>query len=59
MTEQSNQMPVSAVQPVADLSQAPMPNVKTLRGRQNPFSQLVKFIGFNLRILRMVWSSEH
>ncbi len=49
MTESSN-----ASQPVADLTKAPMPNVKTLRSRQNLPAQFGKFVFFNLRIMRMV-----
>jgi hypothetical protein len=45
---------MAAAQPVADLSKAPMPNVKTLKSRHNLFGQFAKFVGFNLRIMRMV-----
>lgn len=41
------------VQPVADLSRAPLPTAATLRRRSNPLFQLPRFIAFNLRILRM------
>lgn len=55
MTESSN-----APQPVADLSKAPMPNVKTLRSRQNLPGQFGKFVVFNLKIMKMVTKSgEH
>lgn len=47
----------TAAQPVVDLTKAPMPNVKTLKARYNLFSQFAKFVGFNLRIMRMVVSS--
>ncbi len=40
--------------PVADLSMAPLPTKKTLRGRKNIFLQFIKFMGFNLMIMRMV-----
>lgn len=42
------------VQPVADLSGAPLPTSATLRRRRNPLVQMTRFIAFNLRILRMV-----
>lgn len=40
--------------PIADLSGAPLPTKKTLRSRMNIPAQLVKFVGFDLRIMRMV-----
>lgn len=58
MTEQTPS-PTPQEQPVLDLSRAPMPNVKTLKARYNPVSQFAKFVGFNLRILRMVVTSGH
>lgn len=41
-------------QPVVDLSKAPLPTRKTLRRRGNLPYQLIRFVSFNLRILRMV-----
>lgn len=55
----SEQTPRPNPQPVLDLSQAPMPNVKTLKSRYNPVGQFAKFVGFNLRVLRMVVTSGH
>lgn len=46
--------PSPEVQPVADLSKAPLPNQKTLRRRRNLPFQVGRFAAFNLRILRMV-----
>lgn len=48
-------VPVSAngIQPVADLSKAPLPTAGTLRRRKSVIYQLTRFIAFNLRILRM------
>lgn len=40
-------------QPVADLSGAPLPTAATLRRRRSVLFQLPRFVGFNLRILRM------
>lgn len=40
--------------PVADLSNAPLPTAATLRMRQCIPVQFVKFVGFDLRIMRMV-----
>jgi hypothetical protein len=56
MTENIPAQP--APQPVLDLSRAPMPNVKTLKSRYNLLGQFVKFVAFNLRILRMVTSGH-
>ncbi|CAN5288507.1 hypothetical protein BH09ACT10_BH09ACT10_28480 [soil metagenome] len=41
------------VQPVADLTKAPLPTAATLRRRSSLLFQLTRFIAFNLRILRM------
>lgn len=40
--------------PTADLSGAPLPTNKTLRARQNIAIQFANFVGFDLRIMRMV-----
>lgn len=40
--------------PVADLSGAPAPTRRTLRMRKNLLIQFVKFLAFNLMIMRMV-----
>jgi hypothetical protein len=57
MTEQN--VPATAVQPVYDLSGAPMPNVRTLQARYNPFSQFFKLVGFMLNIMKLVIRSGH
>ncbi|CAI9403498.1 hypothetical protein [Nocardioides sp. T2.26MG-1] len=41
-------------QPVADLSRAPLPTARTLRRRRSLPAQLVRFVAFNLRIVRMI-----
>ena len=41
------------VQPVADLSRASLPTEATMRRRHNLLVQAIRFISFNLRILRM------
>lgn len=41
-------------QPYANLSGAPLPTPQTLRFRKNVIAQFFKFIGFDVRILRMV-----
>ena len=46
-------------EPIADLSKSPLPTAKTLRGRQNLFGQFLRFIAFDLRIMRMVVKGHH
>ncbi|HYF71767.1 MAG TPA: hypothetical protein VD864_03045 [Nocardioides sp.] len=46
--------PLQSVQPVADLSGAPLPTARTLRRRRSLPTQLVRFVVFNLRIVRMI-----
>lgn len=41
-------------QPVADLSGAPLPTRGTLRRRRSLPAQALRFVSFNLRIMRMV-----
>lgn len=41
-------------QPVADLSRAPLPTRRTLRRRRSLPAQALRFLSFNLRIMRMV-----
>lgn len=41
-------------QPVADLSRAPLPTRGTLRRRRSLPVQSLRFLSFNLRIMRMV-----
>lgn len=59
MTEKNIQPSEPKPQPVLDLTRAPMPNVKTLKARYNPFSQFGRFVAFNYRIMKMVVSSGH
>jgi len=47
-------MSETPMSPVADLSRSPLPTRKTLRRRQSLLLQFVRFIRFDLRILRMV-----
>ena len=46
-------------EPIADLSSAPLPTEKTLRARQNLLGQFMRFIAFDLRIMRMVVKGHH
>ncbi|MGC3994706.1 MAG: hypothetical protein QM779_11435 [Propionicimonas sp.] len=59
MTQQAMYQPPTGGDPVADLSKAPLPTSKTLRSRQNLPIQLLRFISFDLRILRMVAKGHH
>ncbi len=45
--------------PVADLSDAPLPTDRTLRMRRNLPYQATRFAAFNLRIMRMVLKGDH
>ena len=40
--------------PIADLSGSPLPTEKTLKMRKNLPFQFMKFLAFDLRIMRMV-----
>ena len=44
---------------VADLSRSPLPTKKTLDRRQNVFIQFIRFVRFDLRIMRMVSKAHH
>jgi hypothetical protein len=46
--------PAPGADPIVDLSAAPLPTQRTLRARQNLLGQFVKFVAFDLRIMRMV-----
>lgn len=46
-------------EPVADLSKAPLPTEQTLKARQSLVGQFTKFVGFDLRIMRMVLKGHH
>ncbi|WP_332643967.1 hypothetical protein [Aeromicrobium sp.] len=46
-------------QPVVDLSAAPLPTAQTLKMRRSLPTQLLRFVAFNLRILRLVISGHH
>lgn len=50
----SHTMSQAAGEPIADLSQAPLPTRRTLRMRRNLPFQFTRFLSFNGRILRMV-----
>lgn len=52
-------MRIDDIQPVADLSRAPLPTAATLRRRTSLVFQLGRFIAFNLRILRMAAKGHH
>lgn len=54
MSSEKQKLENVADQPYADLSEAPLPTKGTLRSRRNVFTQLFKFVGFDLRIMRMV-----
>nr|NLI51696.1 hypothetical protein [Propionibacterium sp.] len=41
-------------QPLLDVSTAPLPTQRTLKMRRNIPFQLVRFVAFDLRIMRMV-----
>lgn len=41
------------IQPIADVSGAPLPTAATLRRRNSVPFQLTRFVAFNLRMLRM------
>ncbi|MFZ0530441.1 MAG: hypothetical protein WAL91_07895 [Propionicimonas sp.] len=45
--------------PIADLSKAPLPTQKTLKARRNLFLQFLRFVAFDLRIMRMVVKGHH
>lgn len=45
--------------PVLDLSKAPMPTEATLKARHSLPMQFLKFVGFDLRIMRMVLKGHH
>lgn len=55
MSEKSGSVPEVFEAPVyADVSGAPLPTAKTLRARGRLCGQFVSFMGFNLRIMKMV-----
>lgn len=47
------------IQPVVDLSRAPLPTAATLRHRSSVPFQLSRFVAFNVRILRMAAKGHH
>jgi hypothetical protein len=51
--------PAGGGDPVADLSKAPLPTKKTLQLRRNLPLQFLRFVSFDLRILRMVAKGHH
>lgn len=44
---------------VADLSRAPLPTKGTLRRRRALWHQFMRFLAFDLRIMRMVVKGHH
>ncbi len=48
-----------AAEPVADLSKAPLPTAATLKARQSVVKQFLRFVTFDLRIMRMVAKGHH
>lgn len=55
----SDHITPSQPEPVADLSKAPLPTEKTLRMRRNLPLQFLRFVSFDLRIMRMVAKGHH
>lgn len=51
--------PAGAAEPVADLSKAPLPTEQTLKARRSIPLQAVRFLAFDLRIMRMVLKGHH
>lgn len=47
------------LQPVADVSKAPLPTEKTLRMRRSLPFQATRFVAFSARIMRMVAKGHH
>jgi len=45
--------------PIVDLSRAPLPTRATLRRRRNIPLQFLRFVAFDLRIMRMVIKGHH
>ena len=41
------------------IAEAPLPTVKTLRQRKNVPFQMLRFIAFNIRMLKMVTRAHH
>jgi hypothetical protein len=46
-------------QPVVDLSAAPLPTTRTLRKHRSVPAQLLRFVSFNWRIMRLVLGGDH
>ncbi|MBK8459979.1 MAG: hypothetical protein WAS07_04055 [Micropruina sp.] len=46
-------------QPLLDVSKAPLPTPKTLAQRQSLPFQFLRFLAFNVRIMRMVIRGHH
>ena len=54
MSQLSMTEPTPGAEPIADLSTAPLPTVRTLKARRNLALQFGKFLAFNTLIMRMV-----
>lgn len=52
-------VPAGSAEPVADLSKAPLPTAQTLKARQSLAKQALRFVAFDLRIMRMVLKGHH
>lgn len=52
-------VPADELQPVHDVSGAPLPTAPTLRRRSSVPFQLTRFVAFNVRILRMAVKGHH
>lgn len=59
MSQITMHVPAGGGDPVADLSKAPLPTKKTLQLRRNLPLQFLRFLSFDLRIMRMVAKGHH
>lgn len=59
MSQITMHVPAGGGDPVADLSKAPLPTKKTLQLRRNLPLQFLRFVSFDLRIMRMVAKGHH
>ena len=59
MSQLSMHEPAAGGNPVVDLSRAPLPTARTLKARRNVPLQFLRFVGFDLRIMRMVIKGHH
>ncbi len=59
MSQLTMHEPAGGGDPIVDLSKAPLPTTKTLRTRRNVPFQFLRFVAFDLRIMRMVIKGHH